>query len=239
MQQGWTRRQFLEIAGLAAAAQSTRTGHATPLQQPFTHAYVAVQHRDEPSGIQVLQAARGGWQQIQFVASVAPSVVLVSERRDLLFVANARRHFRGLPTASVESYRIDSRTRHLRYIATQRLGLASVMPHAMALSPDGSQLVVAAAAGLYNVLPVSQDGILGEVTAVRKELRLSQGSAALMHFVSDSHLQVQDDFGIRIYHCDQDGMSLLHASDLSTRAQRAESALLVPGQRSIALARFA
>jgi 6-phosphogluconolactonase len=237
MQQRWTRRHFLGAAGLTLAAQTTRFAHATPLLD--THAYVAVQRPAKRSGIQVLRSLGGEWQEIQFIASAAPSVVLLSERQDLLFVAETRTRFEGLPAASVDTYRIDRRSHRLMHIATQRLGLASVMPHAMALSPDGSLLVVAAATGLYNVMPVTQDGLIGEVTAVRKELRLDEDSSAQMHFVGDNQVQVHDELGVRDYHCDRDGMRPLHASGLSTRSKRPDVPVLVTGQRSIALAHFA
>jgi 6-phosphogluconolactonase (cycloisomerase 2 family) len=239
MQQSWTRRHFLGAAGLTMAAQSIRFAHALPPLEGPTHAFVAVQHGGKRGGVQVMRSIGGVWQKTQFIDSVAPSAVLLSAGEDLLFVANAREHFEGLPTGSVESYRVDPRSRILTHIATQKLGLASVMPQAMALSPDRSLLVVAAAAGIYNVLPVTPDGVPGDVTAVRKELRPTTRSSTRMIFVSANELQVQDEHGTRLYHCDREGMSHLHALPSGTPRQQPVTPLLVTGQRSIAFARFA
>ncbi|AFL88296.1 3-carboxy-cis,cis-muconate lactonizing enzyme [Terriglobus roseus DSM 18391] len=233
MQPNWTRRRFLQAAGLTIAAHGTNFTHALPLSHRPTHAYVAVEN-----GLHVLRSAGDSWQPLQFVESFAPSAVLMNTRSGTLFVANARERFEGLPTASVESYRIDERSRTLNRIGTQRLSLAAVMPHAMALSPDGSLMVVAAAAGLYNMLPVTRDGAIGEVTAVRKELRLDAAGATHMFFASDKKLQVQDASGTRLYRCDLNGMALLDASP-STQPLPSGTSPLVTGQRSVAFARFA
>ncbi|SEB38984.1 beta-propeller fold lactonase family protein [Terriglobus roseus] len=239
MQQSWTRRHFLGAASLTMAAHGIRFAKALPPHEGATHAYVTVQDRDGHDGIQVLRSADGVWQKTHFIETFAPSAILLSAGEDLLFVANARNRFEGLPTASIESYRIDPHSRILTRIATRKLGLASVMPHAMALSPDGSLLVVAAAAGVYNILPVSLEGIPGEVTAVRKELRLNSESPTRMNFVSKNKLKVQDQHGTRLYHCDRDGMSQLQALPSSTQQQKPGPPLLVPGQRSVVFARFA
>ena len=233
MQYQWTRRHFLQAAGLSIAAQSLRVADALPAPERPTHAYVAVK-----GGLHVLRVKKASWQPLQFVKTVAPSAVLLNDRSGLLFVANARTHFEGLPTATVESYRVDPVSRMLTLVAAQKLGLATVVPHALALSPDGSLLVVAAAAGLYNVLPVTPDGVIGEVTAVRKELEMNAASSTRMRFVTDHQLQVQDAAGTRLYRCDANGMVLLQAPPLSA-SERDLTPLLVTGQRSVAFARFA
>jgi 6-phosphogluconolactonase (cycloisomerase 2 family) len=238
MLQGWTRRHFLQAAGLTLAAHQARTAHALAGQTSPTHAYVARQQDDESGSLHVLQSRGTAWQPIQSVDSVAPSAVLLNAAADVLFVANARDQFEGLPTSSVESYRVDSRTGKIALIGRRRLGLATVMPHALALSPDGSLLIIAAANGMYNLLPVAGDGSIGEVTAVRKELAFSTDSAsAQMLFVDAHHVEVQDQSGVRLYRCDRDGMQLLGSttSSASTRAWTV-TAFLLSGQRAIAFA---
>jgi hypothetical protein len=236
----WTRRYFLQAAGLATAAAQARVSFPLSERGRPTHAYVAVQTDDGQGRVHVLEASGAGWTQIQSVSSVAPSVVLLNEAAQLLIVANAYNQFEGLPTGSVESYRIDPRTRKLGLIRRVGTGLSAVRPHALALSPNGSLLVVAAAAGVYSVLPVSSNGSIGEVIAVRKELVLaSEPISSQMHFLDDSRLLVQDKTGLRSYSCGRHGMQLLTAEiQLAEIKDDLPLPCLLQGQRSAAFATF-
>jgi 6-phosphogluconolactonase (cycloisomerase 2 family) len=84
----------------------------------------------------------------------------------LLFVVNEVSEHQGLPTGSVESYDIRGPR---KLISRRSLSLSATLPKSLVLSPDGSFLVVAAyGGGIYNVLPVSSAGELGEVSQVLK-----------------------------------------------------------------------
>ena len=230
MFEGWTRRQFMQVSGMVLLAQQGRMAVALRPEKLPTYAYVAAD-----DCLHVLQSRQGAWQLVQTVESPAPSAVTLSAKSDLLFVANALTHVEGLPTGSVESYRVDVHTHTIRLVGRATLGLAAVMPHALALSPDGSLLVVAASRGVYNLLPVEQDGALGEVTAARKELVLAANIASTkMRFVDREQLQVQDARGSRLYRCDRDGLQLLGSTCYTPDED--EPDLLLPGQRSIAFA---
>jgi hypothetical protein len=240
MLQGWTRRHFLQSAGLTVVAHQAGVTSGLPLHAGPTHAYVAAQQDGNSGSVHVFQSRGNTWRPIQSVNSIAPSAVLFHAAAEVLFVANARTQFEGLPTASIESYRVNSRTGRIALIGRRKLGLATVMPHALALSPDGSLLVVAAANGLYNVLPVSRDGSVGEVTAVRKELAFNNCAVpSQVLFVNDRQVQIRDQRGSRLYRCDRNGMELLGNATGPVSADAAIlAAPLLSGQRSIAFASF-
>ena len=86
----------------------------------------------------------------------------------LLFVVNEVAEYDGLPTGSVESYDISGPR---KLINRRNLSLAATMPKSLALAPNGSFLVVAAyGGGIYNVMPVSAAGQIGEVSQVFKAI---------------------------------------------------------------------
>ena len=103
-----------------------------------------------------------------FVQSLTSVSVLAISRPGpkLLFAVNEVAECQGLPAGSVESYDVSGPP---RLISCRGLSLSATMPKSLALAPDGSFLVVAAyGGGIYNVLPVSHAGVIGEVRQVLK-----------------------------------------------------------------------
>jgi len=91
--------------------------------------------------------------------------------RRFVFVVNEIAEYEGLPTGSVESYAIHPVSGQRSLISRRPLSLSATMPRSLALAPDGSFMVVAAyGGGIYNVLPVSANGEIGEVSQILKEL---------------------------------------------------------------------
>jgi 6-phosphogluconolactonase (cycloisomerase 2 family) len=77
----------------------------------------------------------------------------------------------GTPAGSVESYAVDAAGGRLKLISRQSLSLSATQPTHLALSPDGRFIVVAAfGGGIYNVLPVRENGEIGSVTQSVKEI---------------------------------------------------------------------
>lgn len=172
----YSRRTFLEVlAGTSAAAAVSPylawlPAGAQRSAAKTRFAYFA-SWAPQGSGIHVFAADRRLWTRVQFVRSESPSAFAVSADQRTLFVANCTRHFQGLPTASVESYRIDASSGELALISRVPLALSAVEPGHLAVSPDGQYLAVAVTGGgSYNLLPIAPDGSLGAVAVLRKEI---------------------------------------------------------------------
>jgi 6-phosphogluconolactonase (cycloisomerase 2 family) len=124
--------------------------------------------------IDVYRTDAGQKRKVQSVASQHPSSLTLDITGRYLFAVNKIDDFQGLPTGSVESYRVEPVTGHLGLVSRVPLSLSATMPRQLALSPDGRFLVVAAyGGGLYNVLPVGSKGEIGAVTQLIKEIGCS------------------------------------------------------------------
>jgi 6-phosphogluconolactonase len=170
-----TRRSFMQMVGssgllsLAGAVPAFGAVASEPAQQP-RFAYVASSKKGS-QGIHVFAITGARWTSTHFVASQAPSALALSPDKRTLFAANRVRRYRNLPTASVESYRIEAGSGRLTLINRQPLALSAIHPEHLAVSPDGKYLAVSATGGgSYNVLPIAEDGSLQPVAALRKEL---------------------------------------------------------------------
>jgi 6-phosphogluconolactonase (cycloisomerase 2 family) len=124
--------------------------------------------------IDVYRTEGGQKRKLQTVASRRPTSLTLDSARKYLFALNEVDTFEGLPTGSIESYRIEPETGHLKLVTRTPLSLSATMPRQFALSPDGRFLVVAVyGGGLYNVLPLSANGEIGHVTQAVKEIGCS------------------------------------------------------------------
>lgn len=87
-----------------------------------------------------------------------------------LFAVSDLSENQGIPAGSVESYSVAA-AGGKTLISRQSLSLSATQPTNLALSPDGRFIVVAAfGGGIYNVLPVREDGAIGSVTQSLKEI---------------------------------------------------------------------
>jgi 6-phosphogluconolactonase len=167
---GWDRRRFLQTMGSASlwVAASSQFGWAVMLHSPARSdrfAYVGVE-----DGIHVYAiAADGRFIKQQTVASANPVAMAISNRN--LYVANGVSEYGNLPRGSVEAYAIDLATGQLQLKNRAPLSLSGILPRNLAISPDGRSLVVAVhGGGAYNVLPIHEDGRLGKVSGILKEI---------------------------------------------------------------------
>ena len=107
--------------------------------------------------------------ELQTVASARPAALAVGKGR--LYVANDVSEVGNLPRGSVESYAIDPLTGHLEWINRVPLSLSAVGPRNLAISPDDRSIVVAVhGGGAYNVISLDEDGRLGKVRGILKEI---------------------------------------------------------------------
>jgi 6-phosphogluconolactonase len=166
----WNRRQVLQgVGGLAAMSVLPHPALALRVKTQPRFAYVG--SMEDGGSIHVFSINGGRWTRIQTVACSQPSCLVLHPGHNVIYVANEIDTFRGLPCGSVEAYSIDAARGTLMRISQQPLSLSGVRPQGLAISPDGSQLVVAVyGGGAFNVLPIAADGSLGRVSAIVKEL---------------------------------------------------------------------
>jgi 6-phosphogluconolactonase (cycloisomerase 2 family) len=122
-------------------------------------------------GIQVFAVEDRRWRLTQTIASNQPSALALHPTRRFIYAVNEIHEYQNLPTSTVEAYGIDAHDGHLVLLNRQPLSLSAVAPRYLAVSPDGSSLVVAVhGGGAYNVLPIRTDGSLESVSGIMKEV---------------------------------------------------------------------
>lgn len=173
----FNRREFLRSAGLTALAGRARVPWASaslnPLERPGAESlsqFAFVSAMGATPGIQVYAVRSEPWKLQQFVASRGPVALAIHPTGQWLYVLNEIEEYNGLPSGSIESYQIDLLTGRLMLLGRYPLSLSAVMPRHLAISPDGKKLIVAVhGGGMYNVLPISEDGRLARVREIFKE----------------------------------------------------------------------
>ncbi len=193
----WTRREFVRgAAGMVALPHLPRGVAAAPSEQ---FAYVA----SGEGSLHVFRLRGEAWTTTQRVPSSAPACILLSPAQRTLYVANEVDSHRGLPQGTVEAFHIDPLDGRLTLLGRRPLSLSATHPRHLALSPDGKLLAVAAYGGaIYNLLPIAEDGSLGQPSAIFKQAGCgpnAQSQAAahphtLLFDVSGRHL-LASDFG--------------------------------------------
>jgi 6-phosphogluconolactonase len=203
----WNRRRFLQTMGGASlwVAAGSQLGWAAALHSPLRSdrfAYIGAE-----DGIHVYAiAADGRFIEPQTMASPNPVAMAISN--GTLYVANAVSEYGNLPRGSVEAYAIDLATGRLELKNRAPLSLSAILPRELAISPDGHSVVVAVhGGGAYNVLPILEDGRLGRVSGILKEI--GSGPHALQ--ASAHPAAVMFDRGGRVLAADQgsDKLSVL------------------------------
>jgi 6-phosphogluconolactonase len=158
----WTRRDFVRGAAGVIALPHLPLGVA-PSQE---FAYVA----SGDGSVHVFSARGEHWTRIQTVASRAPGCVLLSPNQKTLYVANDVEEYEGIPRGTVEAFHVDPFEGRLTLSSREPLSLSATRPRHMAISPDGKLLAVAAySGGIYNLLPVAEDGTLSPPSSIFKD----------------------------------------------------------------------
>ena len=135
--------------------------------------------------------------------SERPSAIVRHPVRALLYVANDVSLYQHQPRGTVETFAFDQATGTLELVGRQPLSLSATRPRSLALSPDGSSLLVAAfGGGAYNVLPIDDAGLPSAPTSILKQVghgehRTEQASAHPSHvlFHPQTGLAVAADYG--------------------------------------------
>ena len=120
------------------------------------------------------------------------ALVLLSHTQRTLYVANDVGTYTGLPRGTVEAFAIDPFDGRLTLLGRQPLSLSATHPRALALSPDGKLLAVAAyGGGLLNLLPIASDGSLG--SPVYRFKQTGSGPHARLQSSAHPHTLLFDD----------------------------------------------
>jgi len=165
----WSRRTLLRRVSMGAAGAAL-AGPALSLldrwSQPARPRYVYI---GAAQSIYVFDARGPRWRVVQQIPSASPAALALHPAGRFLYVAHAVDSFEGLPRGAVSAYSIDPASGGLTHLNRQPLSLSATHPRALAVSPAGDALAVAAyGGGAYNLLPIAPDGSLGRPSAILK-----------------------------------------------------------------------
>lgn len=161
------RRRFLQMVGSASlfGAVGGRFGWAASQPHTAGFAYIGAENAIHVYSI----SAEERFVRRQTIASAQPVAMTISGRR--LYVANGVAQYGNLPRGSVEAYAIDKATGRLELMNRVPLSLSGISPRDLVVAPDGRSVVVAVhGGGAYNVLSLDEDGRLGPVSGILKEI---------------------------------------------------------------------
>ena len=166
---GWNRREFVQLVGYSSLSSaglcSSLLGPSTA-QSAIKFAYIA----SERNAIHVYAVRGAEWQHVQTMESDSPVALAMGRGGKALYAVNEVALHRGLPTGTVDAFAIGADGK-LTQLNRRELALSATMPRHAAVSPDGKNLVVAVReGGAYNLLPIGEDGSLGRVSGLLKEI---------------------------------------------------------------------
>jgi len=189
MRKAWSRRDFVQLMGYSSLASTGVCSSLLPgemMAQRNGFAYVGSTGGTQDA-IYAYAIRDGRWEKIQTVASERPVALAVAPNRKFLYAVNEIDSHRGLPMGTVEAFAIAGDGK-LTQVNRRELALSATMPRHAAISPDGRNLVVAVrGGGAYNLLPIAEDGSLGRVSGIMKEIgvhRAGEGRTARPEMVA-------------------------------------------------------
>lgn len=173
-----SRRTFLAGLGCAGAAVLLpKSGGAMSGSTALLCVGSFSKHNAGTIHVVAVESGRCG--RLAAAASERPLALAVHPLRPIVYVANGVEQYRYEPRGTVEAFLVDRRSGRLELLARQPLSLSATDPRALAVSPDGSSLLVAAFGGsAYNVLPLNQDGVPGAPSTILKQLGRGSDSPA-------------------------------------------------------------
>lgn len=180
----WTRRAFSQAC--AAAAASSWLGlraSGSMLTEPSQiatneFAYVACNPANTHGSIQVFRSGAQRWTHVEAVPALALSHLERHPTLPVLYALHATEVWQNLPCGAVSAWATDGSSGRLRLLHTQHLALSATGPTHTCITPDGTQMIVAATGGgALNVLPLDADGRPGPPHILRKEVGRSDNAA--------------------------------------------------------------
>ncbi len=146
-----------------------------------------------------------------------------------------------LPHGHIEVFSLDERTGTLHSMARVPMSLSATGPRTLAVSPDGSYLLVAAATGgLWNAFQLDAAGLPSAIAVARKELGTRSGDPAhvVAHphsvlYIPGEHLALGSDTGssqISILRAEQDHIAVHARYRSNTPSAPSHMALAADGK---------
>lgn len=178
-----TRRTFLSLAG--STAIGVKTAYALPFASEVPRfAYLAA--KGSASGLYVCAPRDPEWRLLHFVPAEEPVTLAIHPDQRTLYLLHEVAMYRTLSRGYVSAYRIDVQSLKPTLLGVQPLSLSATFPRHFAISPDGRFLIVSAqGGGAYNLFPILEDGSIGRICGIRKEV----GCGPLMHSQGSAHPQ--------------------------------------------------
>lgn len=163
-----TRRTFLSLAGSTALGVKTGYGLSSAIEAP-RFAYIAA--KGKASGLYVFAPRDPDWPWLHFVPAEEPVALAIHPNGRTLYVLHDVAIFQTLPRGYVSAYRIDPQSAKPVLLGVQPLSLSATFPRHFAISPNGRFLIASAqGGGVYNLFRISEDGSIGRVCGIRKEV---------------------------------------------------------------------
>lgn len=176
----WTRRQFGLIATATAAGMSLpRWAHGISSPRKEGFAFAGVVPENGGGAIHTLRVADGQFTSLNVTPSVAPGRLLMHPSLPVLYALHDVALWEYLPRGSVSAYCFDAAGGRLTLMGTQPLSLAATHPRDGVVLSGGTALFVTTDAGIFNVLPLTKDGSLLPVSAIRKVVGASDMAVRL------------------------------------------------------------
>jgi 6-phosphogluconolactonase len=166
----WDRRRFLQLAGSTSlcGVAGGRFGWAATLGAARPAARFAYIGTEDAIHVYAIASA-GRFIKQQTIASAHPVAMAIHGTH--LYVANGVSQHGSLPRGSLEAYARDASTGRLEWKNRVPLSLSGISPRDLAVAPDGRSVVVAVhGGGAYNVVAVHEDGRMGRVSGILKEI---------------------------------------------------------------------
>jgi len=162
-----TRRTFLSLAGSTALGVKARALPFAVSAPRF--AYVAA--KGNAGGLYVFATRHPEWRSLEFVPAEQPVALAIHPDGRTLYAIHEVGIFRMLPRGYVSAYRINQQSGTLKLMEVQPFSLSATFPGHLAISPRGRYLIASAqGGGAYNLFPIAEDGSIGHVCSIRKEV---------------------------------------------------------------------
>lgn len=163
-----TRRKFLSLAGSTALGAQAAYALTSAFRAP-RFAYVAA--KGKASGLYVFALYEREWQFLHFLPAEEPVALGIHRDGRTLYVLHEVAIYRTLPRGYVSAYRVSPQSPQPVLLGVQPLSLSATSPRHFAISPNGRLLIVSAqGGGAYNVFPIADDGSIGCVCGIRKQV---------------------------------------------------------------------
>ncbi len=230
---GWNRREFLQAGAGMAAVAATGRASAGMLAERTVFAFAVSRGASAGGVIQSFCVGERGWQRTHEVAVEAVGYVCTHPMLPVVYACHDVAEWGYLPRGAVSAYGVDGKSGALTRKGTQPLSLGAQRPRFAMVASDGRSLVLLTRGGIYNVLPLTADGGLLPVSAIRKEYGRSDdgGSKA----AAPRHVVEHPDGSLLAVDSGQETLSRLRVGADGVRLEHRVRVHAAAGARQVAI----